>query len=66
MKIDAKNYYLATTLAENQCMLIPEDLVPEETLQACNIKSKMHNNKMLMIIDKGLWGLKEIGKLANK
>ena len=41
MTLGIKNYYLATTLAEKQHMLIHADLVPEETHQAHNFQLKI-------------------------
>ena len=64
MTLDIKNYYLATTLAEKQHMLIHADLVPAEIIQAYNLQSKIHNGKTHERIDKCMHGLKEAGALA--
>ena len=34
---------------------------PEEIMKACNLHSKINNNKIYMRIDKGMHGLQEVG-----
>ena len=64
MKLDIKNYYLRTTLAEKQCIFIQADTAPEKIIQAYKLQSKTHNNKKCMTIDKGMCRLKKAGALA--
>ena len=66
MTIDIKNFYLETKLKNKQYMFLPAELIPDEIMQAYNLHDKIHNGKIYMEMNKGIYGLKEAGTLANQ
>ena len=47
-------------------MFLPAELTPEEIMTHCDFHNKIHKGKALMRISKGIYGLKEVGCLANQ
>ena len=66
LTIDIKNFYLATKLKNKQYMFLPADLIPKEIMDSYKLHDLIHNGKIYMAINKGIYGLKEAGILANE
>ena len=66
MTIDIKNFYLETKLKDKQYMVLPLDLIPNEIIEKYNLNDIAHNGNVYMQINKGIYGLKEAGALANE
>ena len=66
MTIDIKNFYLETKLKDKQYMVLPLDLIPNEIIEKYNLNDIAHNGNIYMQINKGIYGLKEAGALANE
>ena len=47
-------------------MFLSAELILDEIMQAYNLHDKIHNGKIYMEINKGIYGLKEAGALANQ
>ena len=47
-------------------MLLPAELIPKEIMDAYNLHELVHNSNIYMAINKGIYGLKEAGALANE
>ena len=66
LTIDIKNFYLETKLKDKQYMFLPADLILKEIMDAYNLHQLIYNGKIYMAINKGIYGLKEAGALANE
>ena len=66
MTIDIKNFYLETKLKDKQYMVLPLNLIPQEIIYHYNLNELAHNGNIYIQINKGIYGLKEAGALANK
>ena len=63
---DAKNFYLAMPLKDPEYMRIHASLVPKSFIQKCNLKDKIKDGYIYMQIIRGIYGLPQSGRLANK
>ena len=66
MTIDIKNFYLGTLMDVYGYMKIKYDTIPEEIKEKHNLAALQHNGYTYMEIQKGMYGLKQSGVLANK
>ena len=66
MIIDIKNFYLETKLKNKQYIFLPAKLIPDKIMIAYNLYDKIYNSKIYISINKGIYGLKEAGTLANQ
>lgn len=66
MCLDIGNFYLGTHMERPEFMFLPLDLIPEEMQQQYNMQDVVHNGKVYFRITKGMYGLPQAGKLANK
>ena len=62
---DIKNFYYGTPLARYEYMKIRFDQIPQEIVDAYNLKPLEHNGYIFMEIRKGMPGLKQAGRIAN-
>ena len=62
---DAKNFYLATPMDDPEYMRIAAELIPQEFIDAYNLKDKIKNGYVYMRIIRGMYGLPQAGRLAN-
>ena len=47
-------------------MFLPVDLISKEIIDAYNLHKLVHNGKIYIAINKGIYGLKKAGALANE
>jgi len=47
-------------------MYLPAELIPKEIIDAYNLYDLIHNKKIYIAINKGIYRLKESGVLANE
>jgi hypothetical protein len=64
MTIDIKDFYLGTTLDRPEFMWIDRWQIPDEIFAKYNIT--LVNNKAMVKIDKGIYGLPHAGKIAQE
>ena len=64
---DVKNYYLKTDLAPEDWVYIriAVHLVPEAIMDFYNLWDKVHNGYVYAVVQKGMYGLKQAGRIAN-
>jgi hypothetical protein len=63
---DVKNFYLETPMARYEYMRMAARLIPDEFLDAYNLRPKIHNGYIYMEIRKGMYGLPQAGIIANQ
>lgn len=66
MTMDIKNYYLNTPLDRYEYIRFPLALIPEEIIDAYNLRDIARNGVVHAEIRKGMYGLPQAGMLANK
>ena len=66
MTVDINNFYLETKLKDEQCMFLPAELTPDKITTACDLQPKNRHDNTYVSINKGIYGLKEAGALANQ
>lgn len=62
---DIKDFYLGSTMPEPEYMWIPADLIPEDIMAHYNLEEKIHNGRVYVRIDGGMYGLPQAGRLAH-
>ena len=65
MTADIENFYLGTPLDRPEYMRIALKHVPPDIIERYQLQSFIHNGYLLMEITKGIYGLKQAGKLAQ-
>ncbi len=63
---DLKNFYLGTPLDQYEYMHIPFALIPDHIIQQYKLYEKVKNGYIYMEIWQGIYGLLQVGILANK
>jgi Reverse transcriptase (RNA-dependent DNA polymerase) len=65
--IDIKDFYLNTPMSpeEYAYMRIPRHAIPDDIFEEYELADKMHNGHAYVQIKKGMYGLKQAGRLAN-
>ena len=63
--LDLKNFYLKTPLPTARYMRMKIDILPDEIIEKCNLRSIGHNGWVYFRIKRGMYGLPESGILAN-
>ena len=62
-----KHFYLNNVLPEPEFMRIPLKMIPQEIIDAYNLTALVDNQGWIhMRIEKGMYGLKQAGTIANK
>ena len=64
MGIDISDFYLNSTMPEPEWMWAPVALIPDEVMDAYSLHNKVKNGKVLVRIDRGMYGLPQAGRLA--
>jgi hypothetical protein len=64
--LDIKNFYLNTPLRRFEYMVINFSSLPQETIDKYDLKELAHDGKVYIEIQKGMYGLPQVGILANK
>ena len=62
--IDIKDFYLMTKMDNPEFMYLPRWIFPQECIDEYGIEYKFYNNKILVRINKGMYGLPQTGRLA--
>ena len=62
--LDIKNFYLQSKLPNSQWMKFLINLIPTEIIKQYNLQDIQHNGWVYLEIVKGMYGLKESGKLV--
>ena len=55
--IHIKNMYLNSTMKEPEYMFIEAKYIPQEFIQEYKLHDKIHNGKIFLLINKGIYGL---------
>lgn len=63
--IDIRDFYLGTPLERWEYMWVPVAHLPESTVKKYNLSGLIQNGKLLVEIHKGIYGLKQAGRLAQ-
>ena len=66
MTIDIKDFYLNSHLKEYEYIYIDLDLIPQDFIDKYNLEDIAKNGKVLTEVCKGMYGLKQAGKLAHE
>ena len=66
MGIDIKNFYLGTPMARYEYMWLPINIIPQEIIDHYNLLPKVHNGRVYMEIQRGMYGLPQAGILAQE
>ena len=64
--MDLSNFYLGTPLDRPEYVRIKLSIIPQEVIDAYNLDKYAYNGWVYFEISKGMYGLKQAGKLANK
>ena len=63
--IDVKDFYFMTPIGEPEYMRIPVLAIPEKFINEYNLKNKVKVGYIYTRIDKGMYGLPQVGILVN-
>ena len=66
MTVDIRDFYLSSIMPEPEFMWVPVSLIPAEVMKAYNLHDKVLNGKVLVKINKGMYGLPQAGRLAQE
>jgi hypothetical protein len=65
MTIDIKDFYLGTPMEQYEYMWIPVKHIPANIMEQYKLADLIHNDKVMVEIRKGMYGLPQAGILAN-
>ena len=65
MCIDLKDFYLGTPMNRYKYMWIKMAYIPQDIIDQYGLTAKAVNGKLLVEIRKGMYGLKQAGRIAN-
>ena len=65
MCIDLKDFYLGTPMNMYKYMRIKMANIPEDIIDQYGLTAKAVNGKVLVEIRKGMYGLKQAGRITN-
>ena len=57
--------YLMSTMPDAEYMFIYANLIPDSFIEEYKLHELVHNGKIYMQINKGMYGLPQAGKLAH-
>jgi hypothetical protein len=66
MTADRKDFYLGNPINPYEYMRIPIRNIPQEIMDQYHLDPLIHNNHVLVVIRKGMYGLPQAGILANQ
>ena len=61
---DIENFYLNNDLPESEWLKLPLEIIPDDIIQQYNLKKLSDNGWVYIEILKGMYGLKQVGKIA--
>ena len=64
MNIDIKDFYLETPMDDPEYMWLPRWVFPQEFIDEHDLESKFQGDRILVRINKGMYGLPQAGRLA--
>ena len=64
VNIDIKDFYLNTPMSRYEYMWVPVELIPRDIFDEYKLAGLVSNNKVLVEIRKGMYGLPQAGRLA--
>ena len=64
MNIDIKDFYLETKMDESEYMWIPRWIFTKEFIDEHGLEALFQNDRILVRIDRGMYGLPQAGRLA--
>ena len=64
--LDVKNYYLGTPMDDYEYMFIPINSIPEEIIAHYKLRDLVHNGRVYIEIQRGMYGLPQAGILAEQ
>ena len=64
--MDIKDFYLNNPLPRKECMKLAMKLIPNKIIQQYNLLPLVHDGYIYIEISKGMYGLPQAGKIANK
>ena len=64
--MDVKNFYLNTPMKVFEYMRLPISIIPQEIIDKYNLRDLAEDGWVYIEIQKGMYGLKQAGILANK
>ena len=62
---DISNFYLGTPMPKPEYMCMPLKLLPDKIIQEYDLLSMVNDDWIYIKIEKGIYGLPHVGKLAN-
>ena len=65
MTADVGNFYLGTNMQRKEYMFIPLKLIPEQMIKQYQLEKNAIDGKVYVQIEKGMYGLPQVGILAN-
>ena len=65
MCAEIANFYLHNPMNRYDYMKLPLDIIPEEIIQQYNLRKLAHKGFVYMEIQKGMYGLPQVRKIAN-
>ena len=65
MCIDLNDFYLGTPMNRYEYMWIKMSDIPQDIIDQYGLNNKAVNEKVLVEIRKGMYGLKQAGRIAN-
>jgi uncharacterized protein YqgQ len=65
MCAEVKKIYMNTLLGRPEYMQLALTIIPQEIIEKYKLMGKQKNSKVYIIIDKGMYGLPQAGRLAN-
>jgi len=63
---DISDFYLGTPMDKPEFMRVPVKYIPEATMVKHNLAALVHNGAVIMQLNKGIYGLKQAGRLAQQ
>jgi hypothetical protein len=66
MCLDVKNFYLGTPMDSFEYMCIPVKLILQEIIKQCNLLPLVSDGHGYIEVQKGMYGLPQVGILANQ
>ena len=62
---DISDFYLGTPMDRPEFMRVPTKYIPEATMKKHKLHALVHNDAVVMKLNKGIYGLKQAGRLAQ-
>jgi len=66
MTTDVCDYYLGTPMDTPEYMRVPLKYIPAATMKKHKLEALVHNSAVVMQLNKGIYGLKQAGRLAQQ